>query len=103
MSKHTKGPWFINGNQRYTKYIEARIGGGMIQEVAACGPTEGHGEQEANTRLIAAAPELYESAVNAQKLLRTLYNETCDRLTKIVILERLNELDASIKKARAGA
>lgn len=61
MSKHTKVTWFINGNQRYTKYIESRIGGGMIQEVAACGPTEGHGEQEANARLIAAAPDLLEA------------------------------------------
>ncbi|EKL0657274.1 hypothetical protein ACF0C8_10115 [Pseudomonas aeruginosa] len=61
MSKHTPGPWFINGHERYTKYVEARIGGGWVQEVAACGPTENPEQQEANARLIAAAPELLEA------------------------------------------
>lgn len=60
-TKFTPGPWFISGNM--TKYVEARIAGGMIQEVAACGPTEsdgGYGEQQlANAQLIAAAPEIY--------------------------------------------
>jgi hypothetical protein len=48
-----------------TKYIEAKIGNGWIQEVASVGPTEadkGYGaQQEANARLIAAAPELLEA------------------------------------------
>lgn len=48
-----------------TKYVEARIGDGAIQEVAACGPTAadcGYGEQQhANARLIAAAPDLLEA------------------------------------------
>lgn len=48
-----------------TKYVEARIDGGIWQEVAACGPTEadnGYGEQQqANARLIAAAPDLLEA------------------------------------------
>ena len=61
--KHTPGPWFITGSM--TKYVEARIPGRMIQEVAACGPTaadDGYGEQQmANARLIAAAPELLEA------------------------------------------
>lgn len=63
MSKHTPGPWFITGSM--TKYVEARIPGRMIQEVAACGPTaadDGYGEQQmANARLIAAAPDLLEA------------------------------------------
>lgn len=61
--KFTQGPWFITGNM--TKYIESRIGGGLIQEVAAVGPTSadcGYGEQQqASAHLIAAAPELYEA------------------------------------------
>lgn len=61
MSGHTPGPWFVTGSM--TKYVEARIGGGVLQEVAACGPTEadgGYGDtQIANARLIAAAPDLY--------------------------------------------
>ena len=63
MSKHTPGPWVVVGN--LTKYVEARLVGGLIQEVAACGPTmadEGYGQQqEANARLIAAAPDLLEA------------------------------------------
>ena len=62
MSKHTPGPWVVVG--RLTKYVEARLVGRLIQEVAACGPTmadEGYGQQqEANARLIAAAPTMYE-------------------------------------------
>lgn len=60
MSKHTPGTWFVTGNM--TLYVEARIGGGLVQEVAAVGPTEadsGYGpQQRANADLIAAAPDL---------------------------------------------
>ena len=60
MSKHTPAPWFVTGNM--TLYVEARIGGGLLQEVAAVGPTEadsGYGpQQRANADLIAAAPDL---------------------------------------------
>ena len=63
MSKHTPGPWVVVGN--LTKYVEARLVGSLMQEVAACGPTladEGYGQQqEANARLIAAAPDLLEA------------------------------------------
>lgn len=56
---HTPGPWFEHREGFSTVYIEARIGGGMIQEVAACGPTEaGQDQQSANARLIAMAPDL---------------------------------------------
>ena len=62
MSDFTPGPWVVVG--RLTKYVEARLVGRLIQEVAACGPTmadEGYGQQqEANARLIAAAPTMYE-------------------------------------------
>ena len=63
MSDFTPGPWVVVG--RLTKYVEARLPSGLIQEVAACGPTaadEGYGQQqEANARLIAAAPDLLEA------------------------------------------
>lgn len=62
MSKHTKGEWFYKRDGFSTVYVEARIGGGWLQEVAACGPTaNGSGEQEANARLIASAPDLLEA------------------------------------------
>lgn len=58
--KHTPGPWFVTGSM--TKYVEARIPGGLVQEVAACGPTQADGgygdQQQANAKLIAAAPDL---------------------------------------------
>ena len=63
MSKHTPGPWVVVGSR--TKYVEARLVVSLMQEVAACGPTladEGYGQQqEANARLIAAAPDLLEA------------------------------------------
>lgn len=75
MSKHTPGPWFVTGQM--TKYVEARISGGLIQEVAACGPTEadgGYGDQQrANANLIAAAPNLLEA------LEMLLYTRTQER------------------------
>lgn len=53
----TPGPWYVTG--KLTRYVEARIDGGLIQEVAACGPTKADGgygpQQEANARLLAAA------------------------------------------------
>ena len=60
--KGTPGPWFEYKEGFSTVYVEARIPGGLIQEVAACGPTEaGSCAQQANARLIAAAPELLEA------------------------------------------
>lgn len=59
MSEHTKGPWFVTtGGDSY--YVESKLNGAMIQEVAWCGRTL-HDEQEANARLMSAAPELLEA------------------------------------------
>ncbi|MFV2949993.1 hypothetical protein [Pseudomonas japonica] len=58
-NKFTPGPWFTKREGFSTVYVEARLRQGVIQEVAACGPTEaGREQQEANARLIAAAPDL---------------------------------------------
>lgn len=54
---HTPGPWFTS-QPHGTIYIEARLRGSTLQEVASCGPTETEGQREANARLIAAAPDL---------------------------------------------
>lgn len=91
MSKHTPGPWFITGSM--TRYVEARIGGGMLQEVAACGPTEadgGYGEQQrANAMLIAAAPDLLDALIDVRRALE-LANFTGE----------LAVVDAAIAKAK---
>jgi len=61
-AKHTPGPWFTVREGFSAVYVEARIEGGMLQEVAMCGPTEaGPSQQEANAALIAAAPDLLET------------------------------------------
>jgi hypothetical protein len=52
MSEHTKEPWIITGSNRI-KYIEARIGDGMLQEIASCMMVE-HGNHEDNARRIVA-------------------------------------------------
>lgn len=55
----TPGPWFEHREGFSTVYVEAKLRDGVIQEVAACGPTEmGSAQQSANARLIATAPEL---------------------------------------------
>ena len=97
MSKHTKGPWVWG--EYNSLYAES---GDATEEILYAGYDCNVWIEKANANLIAAAPDLYESAINAQKLLRTLYHEAKDHLAKYLILERLNELDASIKKARTG-
>lgn len=57
---HTPGPWFTS-QPHGTIYIEARLQGSTLQEIASCGPTETPEQREANARLIAAAPELLEA------------------------------------------
>lgn len=58
-AKPTPGPWFTKREGFSTVYVEARISGGLLQEVAACGPTQaGSEQQEANARLIAQAPDM---------------------------------------------
>ena len=60
-SSFTPGPWFCPTPLHGTFYVEARIDGGMLQEVASCGPTAEPSQQAANARLLAAAPELLEA------------------------------------------
>lgn len=54
--KPTKGEAFNKRDGFSTVYVEVRIGGGWLQEVAACGPTaNGQNEQQANADLITEA------------------------------------------------
>lgn len=55
MSKHTPEPWIYHRQGFSTVYVEARIGCGLLQEIAACGPcNDGQEQQEANARRIVA-------------------------------------------------
>ena len=88
----TPGPWYATG--KLTRYVEARIDGGLIQEVAACGPTKADGgygpQQEANASLIAAANP---AAIN--ELLDRLEEAESDCLEQA----RLNGIGASREAA----
>ena len=96
MIAHTPGPWFTRREGFSTVYIEARIGGGMLQEVAACGPTAaGIGQQEANAQLIAAAPELLSIVQELQE--SAAYWSEYD--VPLGIVDRIN---AAIAKATGG-
>jgi hypothetical protein len=104
MNKFTKGSWFAKRDGWSTVYIECRIGGGMLQEVAACGPTEsGSDEQEANANLIAAAPDLLESAQLALKIAESWIHDQLDGTSAIDgALRHLDPVRAAIARARGG-
>lgn len=66
---HTPGPWWADDSRYGTIYIEANavIDKRLLQEICAVGPTEsGREQQEANARLIAAAPDLLSAAEHAE-------------------------------------
>lgn len=68
MNAHTPGPWFTS-RPHGTIYIEARLRGSTLQEVAAVGPTEASAQQEANAQLITASPDLLEACQTFHKWL----------------------------------
>ena len=82
----TPGPWYVTG--KLTRYVEARIDGGLIQEVAACGPTKADGgygpQQEANARLIAAA-----NPATISELLDRLEEAEKERGSAMMLVDRL--------------
>jgi hypothetical protein len=95
-TKHTPGPWFVK-KTAMSCFIDARIGGGMLQEVAWCGQTATPEHMDANARLIAAAPDLLEAlnrllitaecvkrqADNSGKTPYTDWRSAVDDLTKV--------------------
>ena len=82
----TPGPWYVTG--KLTRYVEALIDGGLIQEVAACGPTKADGgygpQQEANARLIAAA-----NPAAISELLDRLEEAEKERGSAMMLVDRL--------------
>jgi len=101
MSKFTEGEWFAKRDGWSTVYVECRIGGGMLQEVAACGPTaNGPDEQEANARLIAAAPDLLEAL---EELERSVLAGSYEDPSHDRIFRALKDAHAAIARARGEA
>lgn len=99
-AKFTPGPWLTKREGFSSVYVEARIGGGMIQEVAMCGPTEsGQVQQEANANLIAAAPDLLEAAKTALGYIEAVCFNTNNAKKRNNYADAAREIRAAISKA----
>lgn len=67
MSKHTPGPWMVDTNFRGEQFVQAGNTEYGIQPFGSCSCCgeyihgDNQEEREANARLIAAAPELFEA------------------------------------------
>ena len=86
---HTPGPWHysevIQGRDQYYRQIRADF---KIAEVHAChsgvaGTKEGRAEDEANARLIAAAPELLAQCKFLERMLVTTGHYSSNKLAKL--------------------
>lgn len=64
MSKHTQGQWKA---KQETKHDRAQVWSDKIQVADIYGDC--HDEREANSRLIAAAPEMYEALIKVRGML----------------------------------
>jgi hypothetical protein len=74
-STHTPTPWFAKREGFSTVYIEARLRPGVLQEVAACGPTEaGSEQQDANAAYIVKAVNSHHKLVAALKAVVEFYS-----------------------------
>lgn len=109
-TKHTSTPWFAKRESWSTVYIEARIGGGILQEVAACGPTEaGSEQQDANAAFIVRACNSHEQLVAALRGLlaatdaySTVHAPDGDDAARMVeYAEALNKARAALAAAEA--
>ena len=76
MSKHTPGPWILSGpmgtGHLHGREPEFRVYAHRTLFLEVCADPDGyaHGENEANARLIAAAPELLETLREVRKQAR---------------------------------
>ncbi len=70
MNQHTKTPWHVTRSSvGMHHYVEARIGGGLVQEIASCGPTEGPEGSEGNAEFIVRACNAHDELVAALQVL----------------------------------
>lgn len=95
--KHTPGPWATHREGFSTVYIEARIGSGLVQEVAACGPTmAGPDQQSANAAAISATPEALALAQRVANL-----NPDCAEIGAGMLASLVEHARAVLQKASA--
>jgi len=100
---HTPGPWRVEGNKADTLLQVWGPGAGdfvvNIEAEGENGPYVVSPEMEANARLIAAAPDLYETGRNALNALRQMHSDWM--AGRPVVLDRgvHDALEAAIAKA----
>jgi len=93
-TKHTPAPWVISGTKK-DRTIRAGLNGFVVAEVTTLGTINTmDGTGEANTRLIAAAPDLLEALQWALTELTEPENSTADTLA-----ETIYKATEAIKKA----
>lgn len=105
MSKHTPGPWFVNGPWSIQADTQTEIPVIVAQVTKLrSGSAE---EREANAELLAAAPELLSALKNARGMLETASRyfpksiKNGDRFSLLNVLA--NSVNPAIRKAEGGA
>lgn len=88
MSKHTPGPWTTWGKADPSQIIASKDG--FVAQTVG-------GNDEANARLIAAAPELLEALEVAEKALTTIFKAF--NLGVLENADQMNIIRAAISKA----
>ena len=80
MNKHTPGPWKygIELSSRSGEWLISFDAGNRGRGIDIAETKAGSGQEEANARLIAAAPELLESLEHSQRLLERLGLQSSD-------------------------
>ena len=99
-TKHTKGNWDRNMNTHSKKWMQIFVDGNLIAEAK---PLHKIGErqntdfeeEEANAKLIAAAPDLLKGLIEAKTIIYNL----CNGLEKRDAIELQTILDTIINKA----
>lgn len=87
-AKHTPGPWTVDGDEVWSDETQSSV----------CMVLHGTGE-EANARLIAAAPDMLEAAV----MIETAMKKHPDTECSVVLLPGILALRAAITKATGAA
>jgi len=102
MSKFTPGPWEMrhDGSRKWCEYIITGKNNGTFTPTTATIPRY-TGQDEANARLIAAAPELYETL---KELINRLYHNAMafHELPKLMQNELINKGRRALAKVEKG-
>lgn len=99
MSKHTPGPWFAQAGYLTIYNLSDGNVGTTCAIAKVLRDQPGDDEAEANARLIAAAPELYDAAANALDTLLSCCVAGDGVDDRNAMLEAQQMLRAAIRKA----